>query len=103
MNRTLIVFGLLSLAACKDKGKESAAKASQDVGVLAEQTEKDIAEVERGLPEGAKKLSTLWVGGADPRGDVQGVRKALIDIRRQVPDLNVAKSTFFALADDKGV
>lgn len=106
MNRTpfpLLVFALLSLGGCKDKGKESAAKASTDVGVLAEQADKDVAEVERGLPDGAKKLASLWAGGADPRGDVQGVRKALIDVRRQVPDLNVAKSTFFALADEKGV
>jgi len=103
MKRALVVFALLSLAACKDKGKESAAKASQDVVVLAEQADKDVGEVSRGLPEGAKKLAALWAGGADPRGDAQGVRKQLIEVRRQVPDLNVAKSTFFALADDKGV
>jgi hypothetical protein len=106
MNRTRAVVSLalaLFSTGCKDKGKESASKAVQDVGVLAEQADKDVAEVERGLPDGANKLASLWAGGADPRGDVQGVRKALIDVRRQVPDLNVAKSTFFALADEKGV
>jgi hypothetical protein len=89
--------------ACKEKGKESAAKAVQDAATLAEQTDKDVAEIERGLPDGAKKLGALWANGADPRADVQGVRQTLIKVRREVPDLNIAKSTFFAVADDKGV
>lgn len=107
MNRLVVVFCSFalsgSMAGCKDKGKESATKAAKDADTLVEQADRDIAEVERGLPDGAKKLESLWVGGADPRGDVQGVRKALIEVRRQVPDLNVAKSTFFALLDEKGV
>ena len=90
-------------SACKDKSKESAVKAAADAETLAEQTDKDVAEVERGLPEGAKKLAAMWANGADPRADAQGVRQTLIDVRRKVPDLNVAKSTFFAVADDKGV
>jgi hypothetical protein len=92
----------LSLS-CKDKGKESANKAAADVQMLAEQIDKDVGEIERGLPEGAKKLAMLWDKGSDPRSDVQGARQALVKVRREVPDLNVAKSTFFAVADDKGV
>ncbi len=101
---SLSVLLVLALATgCKDKGKESAAKAGLDADALAEQANKDVAEIERGLPEGAKKLSALWAGGGDPRGDIQGVRKTLLEVRRQVPDLNIAKSTFFALADERGV
>jgi hypothetical protein len=90
-------------SACKDQNKESAAHAASHVGTLVALTEKDIGEIERGLPAGAKQLSALYANGADPRADLAGVRRALQRVRRDVMDLNVAKSTFFALADDKGV
>jgi len=93
---------LLLICACKDKGKESASHAATDVVMLADQVDKDVAEIERGLPDGAKKLSVLWDKGGDPSRDPIAAKQALMDTQRQVPDLNVAKSTFFALADDKG-
>src|SRR6202000_164830 len=52
---------------------------------------------------GAQKLSALWAKGADPRQDLHAVRIALAKMRREVPDLTVAKSTFFAIADEKGI
>ncbi len=88
---------------CKDQAKVSAACAAQDASQLAALVDKDLGEVQRGLPAGAKKLAPLVAGGADPRQDVAGVRKALLRVRRQVPDLDLAKSTFFALADASGV
>jgi hypothetical protein len=91
------------LAACHDQAKESAAHAAPDAAWLADLVTKDVGEVERGLPEGAEKLGTLLADGADPRQDIAGVRKALQRVRRQVIDLNVAKSTFFALTDADGV
>ncbi|MCL2448657.1 MAG: hypothetical protein FWD17_06910 [Polyangiaceae bacterium] len=102
-------MGCLALAAgvasgaCKDHGKESAAHADQDDAFLADLVDKDVAEVERGLPEGAKKLAPLVAEGADPRQDTAAVRKALGRMRHDVMDLNIAKSTFFALADSNGV
>jgi hypothetical protein len=99
-----VALGLPGLAGCKDSSKESAAKAAQDAAQLAALVDKDVGEVERGLPEGAKRLSTeLLANGADPRQDVAGVRRALLRVRREVPDLDVAKSTFFAVADPNGV
>jgi hypothetical protein len=92
-----------STAACKDEAKESAARATKDAADIAALVDKDIGEVERGLPAGAVKLAPLVADGADPKQDVAGVRGALLRIRRQVPDLNIAKSTFFALADPSGV
>ncbi|MBV9945766.1 MAG: hypothetical protein JOZ69_02840 [Myxococcales bacterium] len=71
--------------------------------MLAALVDKDVAEVERGLPEGAKRLAPLVANGADPKQDVALVRRSLFRIRREVPDLNLAKSTFFALADPGGV
>jgi hypothetical protein len=88
---------------CKDQAKESASRAADDVTVTAALVDKDIGEVERGLPAGAKVLSTLVADGADPRKDVAGVRKALVRVRREVVDLMVAKSTFFAIADPSGI
>jgi hypothetical protein len=88
---------------CKDDAKESAVRAAKDAVDLAALVDKDIGEVERGLPVGAAKLGALVADGADPKQDVAGVRSALLRIRRQVPDLNIAKSTFFALADPTGV
>lgn len=97
----LPVLSLHWLSGCKDQGKESAARAANDDAFLVDLVDKDIAEIDRGLPEGAKRLAPL-VQGADPRQDVAGVRKALLHMRRDVVDLNVAKSTFFALADPDG-
>lgn len=88
---------------CKDQAKESAARAGHDVTATAELVAKDVGEVARGLPAGAKALSALVADGADPRQDVAGVRKALLRVRREVADLMVAKSTFFALADPSGI
>lgn len=92
---------------CKDKGQKSAAEARADVQKLVELTARDVAEVERGLPEGAKKLGELLakdVGrDGDPKQNVPAVRSALLKMRQQVPDLGIAKSTFFALADEKGI
>ena len=98
-------LGVLVLAtpACKDKGKASAQDAVRHVDALSTLTEKDVGEVERGLPEGATRLSALFAQKADARQDLPAVRKALLRVRREVPDLSVAKSTFFALADEKGM
>jgi hypothetical protein len=95
------VIGCLS--GCKDQAKESATRAAEDVAELATLVDKDIAEIDRGLPEGAKRLAPLVANGADPKQDVAAVRKSLLRMRRDVMDLNVAKSTFFALADPGGV
>lgn len=109
MNRPLPLAFLVAMAlpatstGCKDQAKESAARAANDVKATAELVDKDVGEVERGLPAGAKVLSTLVADGADPRQDVAGVRKALLRVRREVVDLMVAKSTFFALADPNGI
>ncbi|MGD0529228.1 MAG: hypothetical protein ABSE49_29080 [Polyangiaceae bacterium] len=93
----------VACAGCKDQAKESAAHAGQDATSMAALVDKDVGEIERGMPEGAKRLGALLAGGADPRQDAAGVRKALQRVRRDVMDLGIAKSTFFALADANGV
>jgi hypothetical protein len=97
------LVSLASLVGCKDQAKESAAHAAPDATFVADLVVKDVGEIDRGLPAGAAKLATLVADGADPHQDIAGVRKALVRVRREVVDLNVAKSTFFALTDPSGV
>jgi hypothetical protein len=88
---------------CKDAAKESAARAADDAATLGALVDKDLGEIDRGLPAGATRLASLLASGADPKQDVAAVRHALLRVRRDVQDLDVAKSTFFALADPTGV
>lgn len=99
----LVCLGSVGSLGCKDQAKESATRASADVASLGILVDKDVGEIERGLPEGAKRLSALLANGADPKQDVAAVRKGLFKVRRDVQDLDVAKSTFFAVADSSGV
>ena len=90
----------------KDRGLTSAEAAKADVQKLVDLTAKDVGEVEHGLPEGAKKLDLLLakeIGKDDPRANAPGVRSALLKMRQQVPELGIAKSTFFAFTDPKGI
>lgn len=106
----LAFAGSLSLVStgCKDKGKVSAEEARGNVKLLVELAEKDVGEVDRGLPEGAKKMAAHLAKETDAKQPDQKqnapqIRSALLKMRQQVPDLGVAKSTFFAFTDDKGV
>lgn len=100
----------LSLLAsgCKDKGKVSADEARVNVKLLVDLAEKDVAEIDRGLPEGAKKMAAHLAKETDAKEmdakqHAPQVRSALLKMRQQVPDLGIAKSTFFAFTDDKGI
>ncbi len=99
------VFFLASLDGCRDKGKISAEEGRANVSFLVALAEKDVGEIERGLPEGAKQMAARLATetALDAKENAPQVRAALLKIRRQVPDLGVAKSTFFAFTDDKGI
>jgi hypothetical protein len=99
----VLLAGCLGPPACKDQAKESAAHAGQNAQDMAALVERDVGEIDRGMPEGAKRLAPLVAAGADPHQDVAGVRRALGRVRRDVMDLSIAKSTFFALADANGI
>ena len=112
MNRTGLPFPLAALAltcaalaplGCTDKGKLSEKEAVTNVDALVVIADADVGQIERGLPLGAAKLSALWAKGADPSQDLRAVRSSLAKMRREVPDLTIAKSTFFAVADARGV
>jgi hypothetical protein len=99
-----IVFACFAFG-CRDKGKISAEEARNNVQRLVTLAVADVAEIERGLPEGAAKMGALLAKPKDPdaKDNSAQVRAGLLKIRRQVPDLGVAKSTFFAFTDDKGI
>jgi hypothetical protein len=99
----VLAFAAPALAGCKDKGKLSADAARANVQLLVTLAEKDVAEVERGLPEGGKKMAAQLAKESDAKHNPALVRSALLKTRQQVSDLAVAKSTFFAFTDDKGV
>jgi hypothetical protein len=98
----IVLAMVVGLPACKDKAKESAGQAAENVQALVALAGKDVEEIERGLPEGAKRVAPMFAKTAEPL-EPSAVRARLNKVHREVPDLNVAKSTFFALADDKGV
>jgi hypothetical protein len=97
---TAIVAALGS--ACTDSAKVSESKAVAHAERLAKLADDDVEEVRRGLPVGAKSLGPVWDGKKDPVADPSLARKALDRVRDECRDLAVAKSTFFALTDDKG-
>lgn len=88
---------------CEDKGKVSEKAATAQVGQLVARVDGDVAELERGLPAGATRGFDVFYKNGEPRDDLAKVKKGLERVQRQVPDLTIAKSTFFALLDDKGV
>lgn len=99
----LVAASVATFAGCKDRGKESEAAAKGDVTTLVELAARDVAEVERGLPDAARRAAVAIEKDGDLLHSGAAVRGMLVRLRREVPDLLVAKSTFFALADDKGV
>jgi hypothetical protein len=99
----VLVLVPFAASACTDKAKVSEKAAHANLDALVTITNADVAQIETGLPQGAQRLASLWASGADPRQDLRAVRSALVKMRREVPDLTVAKSTFFAVTDDHGV
>jgi hypothetical protein len=88
---------------CRDSSEKSIRFANDHVASLVEITEKDVAELERGLPDAAIKGSgSLVVAGTVDR-DPATLRTEMSALVRAVPDLKASKSTFFAVLDEKGV
>jgi hypothetical protein len=101
----LIALGALApaLVGCENATKKSAAAAKEHVAFLVAASEQDVAEVRQGLPEGAKTLGSLFKDALPGVPDAQSAAKALETARDSVPDLRVAKSTFFAVTTTDGL
>lgn len=89
-----------SLVACDDGKKASEQDAVDSVQHLLTIVKEDVLQVRRGLPEGAAKLAPLL--DADTIANPANLQRAIATARAAVPDLAVAKSTFFSYADANG-
>lgn len=96
-------FGAAGASGCKDQGKASALGAAENAAWLGTLADKDVEEIERGLPEGAKRMAAMIAKTPEISKDAAQAKAAILRARREVPALNVSKSTFFALADENGI
>ncbi|MCL2778383.1 MAG: hypothetical protein FWD73_10290 [Polyangiaceae bacterium] len=102
----LTAVATASIMGCQDKAKISEEAAKVNVEAMVSLANEDVAEIERGLPEGGRKLATELAkepGEPGKEVDPQRVRAALLRVRQLVPDLTRAKSTFFAFTDTHGI
>lgn len=95
-------FALLALG-CDDQGKKSAELAREQVRFLADAMKEDLTEVRSGLPLGAAHLVPLLREAHPEPPSFEKASGALDKARDKVPELRVAKSTFFALVGVDGV
>ncbi len=96
----LAVVSVGALGGCEDKAKVSEDQAAAHALEAQKLADADVNEVRRGLAAGAKKLTTLI--GTDREITPARARSLLRQTREAVTDLQVAKSTFFVLADPAG-
>lgn len=100
---TLLLMTMLALlGGCENPAKKSASEARQHVAFLAAAADRDVDEVRKGLPEGAKYLEALFAEAEPGVPDPQTANKAMERARDSDPHLRVAKSTFFAVTNPKG-
>jgi hypothetical protein len=92
----------LASAGCTKTSETSRQKAREGVEVLAKAAVTDVEEVRKGLPLGAKQLEPFF---ADEKAQTDATRakEALTSARNRVQDLRTAKSTFFLVADERGI
>jgi hypothetical protein len=90
----------LAVAGCDDGRKASEQAAADALARLSPVLSEDAAQVRRGLPQGAVKLGPML--DPDTMGSLVGLQKAISRTRALVPDLEIAKSTFFSYADTNG-
>lgn len=98
----LALFCLGASTGCEDSGKVSAGKVRAHIKFVTDAVGRDVGEVRRGLPEGAKLLAPLFKEAHPERPGVEDTREALLAVRADVNDLDSAKSTFFLIAAPDG-
>jgi hypothetical protein len=91
---------VVCVAGCDEGRKASEEDAVTELGKLSALVKEDVAQVQRGLPEGAKKLAVAL--DADTLANPVALQTAIGRARAGVKDLEVAKSTWFSYADSTG-
>ncbi len=100
---SLVAICAILFLGCKEDAKISAQKAADQATWAEKQNEDDVAKIATGLAGAAKEFAPLYANGADPHADPQEVRATLFRARKDVPELNAAKTTFSVLVDSQGV
>ncbi len=95
------LLGFLSLAACDGQAKQSEQTAVDTLATVAPLIDKDMAQLRKGLPEGAKILTKRLP--EDPASDLRETQQSIKAARENNGDLAVAKSTFFVFTNTDGV
>lgn len=98
----LFLFFALGALGCEDVGKKSAEQGKRHVAFLTSAAREDVAQVRRGLPEGGRELTSLFQAAFPELPAPETARGALRRTRERVPDLSIAKSTFFAVTAPDG-
>lgn len=100
----LVLAGTLAATTlgCENSGKKSAEAARANLEYVAQAAVRDVGEVRRGLPVGAKLLSPLFEEAAPEQPAAVDAREALLTARSKNSDLDSAKSTFFLIAGPNG-
>lgn len=101
LKRLLLLLSCMLCFACDDRAKLSAQRAPAALEFLFPLVERDVAQVRKGLPEGAVALGKLL--DTDPGQDPEGLRRDLEKARAGVTDLAIAKSTFFVFVGLDGI
>lgn len=96
-----VVVAVSLTAGCGDAARASQKAASDRLPATVALVKDDVAQVRKGLPEGAAKLAKLL--GPDPGADLAGLQRAISSARAGVKDLELAKSTFFTFTDPAGI
>lgn len=98
-----LLAGAWLTSSCAESAKVSAHKATGHANRLAKLADDDVDEVRRGLPRGAKVLGAQLFGDKGATANHGAVWRAMERVRADNRNLTIAKSTFFAVTDDKGV
>lgn len=96
-----VMMAVTLQAGCGDPAKASTKAAEERLPGVVALVKEDVAQVRKGLPEGAAKLSKLL--GPDPGTDLLGLQRAIGSARAGVKDLELAKTTFFTFVDPAGI
>lgn len=86
---------------CSDHAKLAQEHSSDATNMALETFTRDVEQVRKGMPEGAKILGARMP--ADPRGNRLELQTSIKAARDNVKDLAYAKSTFFSFAGTDGV
>jgi hypothetical protein len=98
----LLSAALALTAGCGNKHKISEQKAVDELAKLLPTIDEDVRQVREGLPKGATKLAT-HLETSPTTTSLPALQRAIQWTRSAVPDLDVAKSTFFSLTDPFGI